>query len=55
MKFGIKSATLPKKNLTATLNEKYIKTKIKHIMEKSIQVSIMIKYQKKVPNIFAYQ
>ena len=36
-------------------NEKYLKTKIKSIMEKSAQIFAIIKHQKKVLNIFVYQ
>ena len=36
-------------------NEKYLKAKINPIMEKSTQVFPIIKYQKKVLNLFVYQ
>ena len=37
-------------------NEKYLKAKIKNpVMEKSKQIFTIIKYQKKVLNLFVYQ
>ena len=36
-------------------NEKYLKTNIKFIKEKSAQISIIIEHQKKVLNVFVYQ
>ena len=36
-------------------NEKYLKVKIKPIMEESTQISTIIKYQKKIHSVFAYQ
>ena len=36
-------------------NEKYLKAKIKFIIEKPKQISTIIKYQKKVLNVFVYQ
>ena len=36
-------------------SEKYLKAKIKFIIEKPNQISTIIKYQKKVLNVFVYQ
>ena len=36
-------------------NEKYLRAKINLIMEKSTQIFTIIKYQKKVLNLFVYQ
>ena len=57
MKFRKKSAT-SKKNLTVNSKpnlytmKKYLKTTIKYLMGKSTQVFTIIKYQKKVLNVF---
>ena len=36
-------------------NEKYLKAKIKSITKKSTQIFTIIKYQKKILNVFVYQ
>ena len=51
IKFGKKSATLLKKNLTVKIS----KNKKNLIMKKSTQIFTIINYQKKALNVFAYQ
>ena len=36
-------------------NEKYLKAKLNFITEKSTQIFTIIKYKKKIRNLFAYQ
>ena len=53
MKFGKKLVIVF--GSESVYNEKYLKTKIESYMEKSTQIFRIIKYQKKVFNVFAYQ
>ena len=57
MKFGKKIKDSLKKEFDSEpiYNGKYLKAKKTPIMEESTQLSATIKYQKKIPNIFAYQ